>query len=432
MNYQLKKYPKYKPSGVEWIGEIPEHWDVKKLKYEAKIQGGFAFKSEEFVDNGKPVIRIGDVSQTINLIECRKTIETNISEEYLVRKFDTLIALSGATVGKMCYINQDIDAYINQRVARVNNGTKFLHYILTSKFFVDQIILAAGGSAQENISTNTIGNFYIPIPPLSEQTAIANYLDDKTSKIDSLIEKKKKLIELYKEERTAVINQAVTLGINPNVKLKDSGIEWLGQISEHWEVKKLKYVAKVNYENLTEKEDEDLLIHYIDISSVDSDGNIISITEYNYSDAPSRARRRVKIGDTILSTVRTYLKAIAFIGEEKNNLICSTGFAVISPLDVFIPKFLFYIFRSQIIIEKIMAASKGVSYPAVDSEDVKCIFVWYPSKEEQLQIVQHIEEETKRIDDKIAKTEKEIELLLEYRTALISEVVTGKIKVIDN
>jgi len=202
-------YKKYKPSGVEWIGEIPEEWGLKKLKYEAKIQGGYAFKSEYFVDDGTPIVRIGDIASSIDLVGCNKTSESNIPTEFKLNKYDTLIALSGATVGKMCFINEDLEAYINQRVARVNNQSKSLHYFLNSEFFVEQILLAAGGSAQENISTNTIGNFFIPVPPKPEQTAIANYLDDKTAKIDTLIEKKKKLIELLNEERKAVINQAV-------------------------------------------------------------------------------------------------------------------------------------------------------------------------------------------------------------------------------
>lgn len=190
-------------------------------------------------------------------------------------------------------------------------------------------------------------------------------------------------------------------------------------------------MAEVNSESISEKEEQDLQIEYIDISSVDAGGNIISTKEYLYGDAPSRARRIVKIGDTILSTVRTYLKAIAFINEISNNTVCSTGFAVIRPSEQMFPKFLFYICRSQIMVESIMALSKGVSYPAIDSEDIKNINIWIPSEQEQRQIVHHIETETERIDETIAKIKKETELLEEYRTALISEVVTGKMKVTD-
>jgi type I restriction enzyme S subunit len=165
---------------------------------------------------------------------------------------------------------------------------------------------------------------------------------------------------------------------------------------------------------------------------VNGNGNIISTTDYLYSDAPSRARRIVRKGDTILSTVRTYLKAIAFIESATEDLVCSTGFAVIKPDEKLVEKFLFFMCRSEKIVKKIMALSKGVSYPAIDSEDIENIDIWIPSLIEQKNIVQNIETETKRIDRTISRIEKEIELLREYRTALISEVVTGKIKIMDN
>ncbi|GAB6283106.1 MAG: restriction endonuclease subunit S [Ignavibacterium sp.] len=427
----MNKYPKYKPSGVEWIGEIPNEWEVKKTKYCFKYTTGFTPPTgqNEYYNGEHIWITISDMNQ-------KQLFDSSIKlSDEAIEKYQPEIAPKGSllfsfklSVGKVSFAGTNL--YTNEAIISIipneNVNLNYFFYVLP-----DQLLR----NANENIygakllNQELIRNASLIFPPSNVQTAIANYLDAKTGKIDTLIEKKKKLIVLLKEERTAVINHAVTHGINPSVNLKDSGIEWLGQIPEHWEVKKLKYVAKINSESLTENEDEDLLIHYIDISSVNSDGNIISTTEYLYSDAPSRARRIVNEGDTILSTVRTYLKAIAYIEEANNNLTCSTGFAVIRPSDVFIPNFLFYIFRSQIIIEKIMANSKGVSYPAIDSEDVKLIPIWYPDKEEQLQIVQHIETETKRIDGTISKIEKEIELLSEFRTALISEVVTGKIKV---
>ncbi len=163
----------------------------------------------------------------IDLENCKKTSEINIPNEFKLHKNDTLIALSGATVGKMCIVKDDMEAYINQRVARVTNGTKWLHHVLNSEFFIEQIELVAGGSAQENISTNDIAKFFIPIPPKEEQTAIANYLDEKTSQIDTLIIYKQKLIELLKEERIAVIDKAVC-----------------GE-GKNWGRKKLKYLTEI-------------------------------------------------------------------------------------------------------------------------------------------------------------------------------------------
>ena len=437
MNYQLKKYPKYKPSGIEWIGEIPEHWDLIRSKFKINYKKGK--NPIELNSDG-----LGKVYLTMDYLR------ENPKQVYYVKNYNDYVTVSensilllwdGSNAGE--FIKAKEGVLSSTMAVLIFNGIdeNYIWYFL--KAYERQLREFTIGMGIPHVNSEELKNQIIILPPLPEQTAIANFLDDKTAKIDSLIEKKKKLIELYKEERTAVINHYV-LGqhlIDNSQLTIDNGQLTINngqltinnyQLPKHWEVKKLKYVAKVNNENLSENEDDDLLINYIDISSVDSDGNIVSTTEYLYPKAPSRARRKLKSGDTILSTVRTYLKAIAFIDKAYDNLICSTGFAVISPSEVFIPKFLFFNLRSNIVIEKIMANSKGVSYPAIDSEEIKFLYVWYPPKEEQQQIVEHIEFETKRIDDKIARAEKEIELLQEYRTALINEVVTGKIKVIDN
>jgi len=415
---RLKKYPKYKPSGIEWLGEIPEHWELKKLKYEAKIQGGYAFKSEEFVDNGMPVVRIGDISTKINLEDCKKTSETNISDEFKLKKYDTLIALSGATVGKMCFIEEDINAYINQRVAKVNNGSKYLHFILTSNFFIEQIFLAAGGSAQENISTNTIGNFIIPLPPLPEQTAIANFLDEKTAKIDSLIEKKKKLIELYKEERTAVINHYVLgqhlidnsqLTIdNGQLTIDNSQFSIINyQLPPHWEVKKLKYVCKFEYgESLSVDQREEG-----NIPVFGSNG----ITGYH--------KNAITLSPCIIVGRKGSFGKVNW--SDKECFPIDTTYFIDKNKTAENLRFIYFL----LITLNLDSISKDTGVPGLNREDAYSNLVSIPPLEEQQQIVEYIESETKRIDDKITRAEKEIELLQEYRTALISEVVTGKIKV---
>ncbi|MDE0561990.1 restriction endonuclease subunit S, partial [Algoriphagus sp. NF] len=239
----MRKYDTYKDSGIEWIGEIPSHWEVKKVKHLTRLQGGYAFKSDLFTSEGIPVIRIGDIADSINFEECKKIDDDTIPQEYRLEQFDTLIALSGATTGKTCFVGTvPPKAYINQRVARILFSNKLLYYIVNSGFFQEQILLTASGSAQENISNSQIENLEISISNnQQEQTAIAAYLDSKTAEIDELIADKKRLLELYEEEKTAIINQAVTKGINPDVPMKDSGIEWLGEIPEHWEVVPIKY-----------------------------------------------------------------------------------------------------------------------------------------------------------------------------------------------
>jgi type I restriction enzyme S subunit len=432
----MMRYDKYKDSGVEWIGEIPEQWNLKKLKYEATIQGGYAFKSAEFVEDGKPIVRIGDVAPKIDLDNCQRTSENNIPQEFKLKKNDTLVALSGATVGKMCFIDEDMDAYVNQRVARVTNGTKWLHHILDSEFFIEQIVLTAGGSAQDNISTNDIANFQIPIPTKTEQIAIANFLDEKTAKIDKLIANKQKLIELLKEERTAIINQAVTRGIDPNVKLKPSGIDWLGDIPAHWEVKKLKYVAQINSprknDNFSKDSDEEII--FLPMEKVSEDGTIMQDTRKKVSEV-STGFTYFEKGDVIVAKITPCFengKGALLANLETNFGFGSTEFHTLRALkDIVKNQFLFYLIKSErfmTIGEAFMTGSAGQK--RVPTDFLKEFIAPIPPLNEQSQIIQQIEVEMKRIDGTLSKIEKEIELLQEYRTALISETVTGKIKVI--
>jgi len=212
----MKRYEKYKDSGIEWIGVIPEHWEVKKIKYISKLQGGYAFKSDLFCKDGVPIIRIGDINNPINWDKCKKVPEElEISDDFVLQQFDTLIALSGATTGKTTFTNiKPKYAYINQRVAKVGFPNKLLYFNISGDNVQKLILLTADGSAQENISNSQIENLDIVVPPTpEEQTAIADYLDRKTAEIDELIKQKEQLLKLYEEEKTAIINQAVTKGL---------------------------------------------------------------------------------------------------------------------------------------------------------------------------------------------------------------------------
>lgn len=276
-----------------------------------------------------------------------------------------------------------------------------------------------------------LGDIKLPLPPIKEQNKIVDYLQFKLNKVDRFIRKKKQLIKLLNEQKAAIINQAVTKGLNPNAKTKPSGIEWLGDIPISWEVKPLKYYVSYNDETLSNSTDKDYNLKYIDIGNVNSDGVINEIVEYKFQDAPSRARRIVKNGDVIISTVRTYLKAIAKI-EDDEFIIVSTGFAVLRPKSNIDSDFLNVVVRANYFIEDVCANSFGVSYPAINASELVTLKLAVPTKiEEQKQIVHHIETETTKIEKTITTIEKEIILVEEYKTALIAEAVTGKIDVRD-
>lgn len=204
---------------------------------------------------------------------------------------------------------------------------------------------------------------------------------------------------------------------------KDSGVEWLGEVPEHWEVKRLKYSASINDDTLPETTDPEFEFSYVDIGSVNSVEGITQTEQMIFDTAPSRARRCVSPGDTIVSTVRTYLKAIAPILEAEETIIVSTGFAVVRPRQVN-AKFLKWALRETTFVETVVARSVGVSYPAVNASEIGCIHIPLPTSNEQQTIADFLDVQTAKIDVLLAKKREVIEKLKEKRTALISRTVT--------
>ena len=217
--------------------------------------------------------------------------------------------------------------------------------------------------------------------------------------------------------------------LKPYPKYKHSGIQWIEEIPEGWEVHKLKYKTIINKKKLEDDVNPNYVINYLDISNVDSDGNILDIEEQIFEDAPSRARRIPGSGDTILSTVRTYLKAIAYLENIPDNLIVSTGFAVLEPIKPINSKYFFYSTSSEVFIQNVIAYSKGVAYPAINPPELGQIPIIMPTLPEQITIVNFLDKATARIDKTIQKIEGKIEFLKEYKKSLIHHTVTGKIDV---
>jgi type I restriction enzyme, S subunit len=444
----MKKYPVYKDSGVEWIDQIPNNWliipfrRVIEFLTDFEANGSFSSLSENVVDDFDNkfawFVRATDLENKSysTFQECRYINEDSYQYLSKTKLFgeELLIAKRGE-IGKLYQMPKlGIKASLAPnlyllRLSKEKMSPSFAYY-----YFISDV--GHSHLSASNKST-TIGALYkddckkleIIYPPISDQSKISVYLDYKTQKIDDLIAKKQKLIDLLKEERTTLINQAVSKGLDPTVPMKNSGIEWLGEIPKHWEVSKIKYSAEINNETLDDDTPEDFEFNYVDIGSV-SFGNLNGLPEkLLFKNAPSRARRVLNEGDTIISTVRTYLKAILFIDNSLNEFIGSTGFAVLTPTRKFIPKFLYYIMTSQQIIEQICAISVGVSYPATNASDIGNISVWIPPLSEQEKIVNFIEERITHLTNIEERSYKEIDLISEYKTSLINEAVTGKIDV---
>ena len=282
---------------------------------------------------------------------------------------------------------------------------------------------------QLNLNTDTVGAIKIPIPPLSEQQKIAQFLDDKTAKIDQAVDLAEKQIALLKEHKQIMIQNAVTRGLNPDVPLKDSGVEWIGQVPEHWEVKKLKFVSKINQHTLPENTNGSLSIKYVDIGSVSFENGIEKVENFSFKNAPSRARRLANRGDIVVSTVRTYLKAITMVKEEHQDCIFSTGFAVITSNKCLEDNFFELYAKSDAFTEQVSVFSKGMSYPAINSTDLSNLWITVPPISEQQKIADYLEIQVSKINQAIALKTAHIEKLKEYKSVLINDVVTGKVRV---
>ena len=423
-----RAYPRYKPSGIEWLGEIPEHWEVKKGKYSGSNIMGQSPSSEAYSldDSCQPFLQgnaeFGPTHPTPKLF-CDDATKKAPEQSILISVRAPVGALNIAN--QLYGIGRGLCAFIPDQKYLL---PKYAWYAFSVSR--NELWSVATGSTYEAVSADEVAGMRLTIPPLSEQRAIAAFLDRETGRIDALIEKKQRQIELLQEKRSALISHAVTKGLDPNAKMKDSGIEWLGEIPENCEIRRLKHTASINDEALAETTDPDFEFTYVDIGSVDATKGIIKTENYSFGNAPSRARRIVRNGDTIVSTVRTYLGAIAPIQESENNIIVSTGFAVVRP-NTLDSGFLSYSLRSRFFVESVVSRSTGVSYPAINAPEIGNIAIAIPSLEEQRVIAAFLDHETAKIDTLIEKVEGSIDLLREYRTALISAAVTGKIDVRD-
>ena len=421
-----------KPSGIEWIGDIPDDWEVRKITtlLDNIGSGTTPPNNTDFYENGIiPWLNTGDLTDNyVDLIE-NKITEYALNQYSALKIFpkdSVVIAMYGATIGKLGILRESASTNQACCVMQCNDNLyfKFLYYSLYG--YREYILTLSYGSGQPNISQKIIKDLRLPTPPLKTQQKIADYLDEKCGEIDATIAKQKEIIEKLKAYKQLLISETVTKGLDKSAPLKPSGIDYLGDIPSHWEIKKLKFVANFNQNTLPEDTDGQFELKYIDIGNVSSVDGIKEIQYFNFSNAPSRARRIVKYGDIIVSTVRTYLRAITSIKEDYDNCICSTGFAVITPKDNFWQDFVVYAIENESFIAQIIANSQGISYPAINVSQLENLKLAFPSVKEQKEIVDFLKTKLLEIDSIINKKQNIMQKLDTYKKSLIFEYVTGK------
>ncbi len=417
------KYDSYKDSKIEWIGEIPEHWKITPIKNVAEIRGRIgwrALSTEDYVDDGFILLGVRNISEKGELVLkdlTRIPLEKyDESPEIQVQQGDVLLAKTGATIGKSCVIRKvvepmTVNAAVNIFRLKHRINPVYFNHIISSEQTQYQFWANTAENARGNLFQRDIAKVLIPFTEnLTEQTAIAAYLDRKTAEIDELIANKKRLIELYEEEKTAIINQAVTKGINPDVPMKPSGIEWLGDVPEHWEVKKLKHVSFLKSgENIVSEQIKEIEKYPV------YGGNGLR----GFFDNFTHEGEYILIG-----------RQGAYCGNikyAKGRFWASEHAVVLSPLVNYHPFYLGELLRSMNLNQYSISAAQ----PGLSVEVIKNLTIPFPPMGEQKSIAVYCDGEFNRIENKISNTQKLIDLLTEYRTALISEVVTGKVKIVN-
>lgn len=422
---KYQKYAEYKDSGVEWLGKIPRDWSILKLKFAVEL---ISEKSQEV--NQKYVGMENIASKNGKYIQTEEVIPEGISNTFKVS--DVLFGklrpyLAKSWLADFCGICSS-----ELLVLRAKNvAPKFLQYYTLTDEFINQVDSSTYGSKMPRASWDFIGLLPIPICSFELSTKIANFLNHETAKIDTLIAKQEKLIELLKEKRQAVISHAVTKGLNPNAPMKDSGVEWLGEVPEHWVVSRFKYTSDRVIVGIAEaathaySESGVPIIRSTNIKEEGlMTGNILFIKQ-NFAD--DNASKYIYENDIV--TVRTGYPGISsVVPKEMNKSHCFTNL-VSTPKKSFNPYFLNEYLNSDLgkaYFELLGwgSAQKNISVPILQEFPIA-----FPEQQEQEIIVQFIRQQRFKFTELISKAEKNIKLMRERRTALISAAVTGKIDV---
>ena len=441
----MKSYPKYKPSKIVWYPEIPENWDYCKAKHIANTYAGGTPSTvvDSFWHNGDiPWLPSGKL-QNCEITSAEKFITQeglNGSSTKWIKPNTVLVALTGATCANIGYLT--FQACANQSVIAIDENpekanSRFLYYMFLN--MRSQILTHQTGGAQAGINDSDVKNLYLLKPSLEEQIKIADYLDYKTNLIDATIEKKKRLIELLKEKRQAVINEAVTKGLNPNAPMKDSGVEWLGEIPDNWEVKKVKYLlssengikigpfgSALKLDTLTDKG-----------IKIYGQGNVIKddfTLGHRYID-PERFEKDFKQyeildGDILITMMGTTGKSKVFNSSYEKGILDSHLLRLRFNEDLFDGRlFSILLEQSDYVFQQLALNSVGSIMAGLNSSIVKELSIVTPKLEIQKEILNYIDDNCKIIDTISSKILSQIEKLQTYRQSLISEAVTGKIDV---
>jgi type I restriction enzyme S subunit len=434
---EMPKYDSYKDSGVNYVGSIPASWEVLSLKRTVDGCTNGLWGSDPKGNDEIIVLRVADFNRnTLNVSDEKHTyrcIPINERQGRLLKKGDLLIEKSGGgdktLVGCVVHFDKDYEAVTSNFVAKMTPkkgfDSRFLKYVLSTIY--DQKINYKSikqTTGIQNLDSASYLNEKFPFPVFSEQTAIANFLDTKTAQIDEAITIKEKQIELLKERKQIIIQQGVTQGINSDAPMKNPEIDWIGEIPEHWQVKRAKYLFN-EIDERSENGDEELLsVSHITGVTPRSEKSVTMVAE-DYSGS-----KTCQQNDFVMNIMWAWMGAM---GVSDRPGIVSSAYSIFrqTPLNTFNPVYLEWLMKTVGYIEHYNKVSTGLHSSRLRfySRMFFDMEIGYPSRQEQDEIVTHIEKQSFKIDEAVELQKQQIEKLKEYKTTLINSAVTGKIKV---
>lgn len=417
----MKHYREYKDSGVEWIGEVPRHWEIMKASLAfSNIGSGTTpstSKPEFYDDEGIYWLQTGDLND--GLISTTSKKITHVALKQCNLKLwpvgSIVVAMYGATIGKVGCLQ--IQSATNQAccVMPINDRMDSMYSLYVFLSGKSELLISANGGGQPNISQDIIKKQRIPVPPISEQQAIAAYLDKKCGEINKMISKQQERIALLEELKQSIITHAVTKGLDPNAQMKDSGVEWIGEVPSHWETCRFKDF--ITLENTSSSR-----THKIGLENIEGKtGKFISTNTIFEGDGIDFDR-----GDIVYGKLRPYLQKV-WIADFEGNAI--GDFFVFRTKSYSYNQYVKYLFLSDGFTREADGATAGAKMPRVSSEFILSLRYFIPPLSEQRAIAVYLDKKCTSIDSSIQKANHEIELLQEYKQSLIAEVVTGKRKV---
>ena len=438
---KFKRYDSYKNSGVEWLGEIPSHWEILKLKFVSKIETGNSISDDkksnyECVEcESHPYIATKDINYEYSTINYDNGLripkgETNFK---IALPDSILICVEGGSAGKkIAYTNQSV-CYVN-KLASIQtigeNVSKFLYYVIKSHIFKNQFDLSINGLIG-GVSVLLIKNFCAILPPKDEQEKIASYLDEKIAKIDASISGKEKFIELLKEQKQIIINDAVTKGLNKNAKFKNSGVEWLGEIPSHWEVAKVSRFYQITIGKMLQPlkiNFKDTLQDYICAANLGNNVLKIDNLKQMWFSETEHKLYKLKKGDLVVVEGGDIGSCDIIKFNTKDLFFQNSIHRVRAKKDNNV-KFLRYWLINLKKIGYIDLICNKATIPHFTKEKFEDLICILPPKDEQEKIVEYIENKISKIDKLLNLEQECIKSLKEYKASLIDSVATGKVKV---